>query len=38
MEIAEEMWPMKAAEPAPAPPGKSYSSVFRRYWEKLLGR
>ncbi len=37
LEIAQEIWPLEAAEPATAP-GKSHGSVFRRYWEKLLGR
>jgi hypothetical protein len=37
LEIAQEMVPLAAADPATSP-GKSNGSVFRRYWEKLLGR
>ncbi len=36
VEIAEEMSVMEALDPPFEPDGKSHSSVFRRYWERLL--
>lgn len=36
VEIAEDMSAMEALEPPFEPDGKSRSSLFRRYWEKLL--
>jgi hypothetical protein len=37
LEVAQELWPLEASPPATAPE-KNQGSVFRRYWEKLLGR
>lgn len=37
LEVAQELWPMESSQPATGP-DKNHGSVFRRYWEKLLGR
>jgi len=36
VEIAEDMSAMEALDPPYEPDGKGHSSLFRRYWEKLL--
>lgn len=37
-EFAQEMWAMEALDSPPEPERKNQVSVFRRYWETLLGR
>ena len=36
VEIAEDMSAMEALDPPYEPNGKKNTSLFRRYWEKLL--
>jgi hypothetical protein len=37
VEIAEDMSAMEALDPPYEPEGRDRSSLFRRYWERLLG-
>lgn len=36
VEIAEDMSAMEALDPPYEPAGNKHTSLFRRYWEKLL--
>lgn len=36
VEIAEEMSAMEALDPPYEPEGNTHTSLFRRYWERLL--
>ncbi|EEG76994.1 hypothetical protein [Dethiobacter alkaliphilus] len=36
VEIAEDMSAMEALDPPYEPEGNAHTSLFRRYWEKLL--